>query len=77
MSAILLKPAPELDSSAPAVMPRDGGSTRELAVAAGRPRFSRVPVGFALHGFTHLRSTSNHKEWRFFGDQRSLDRDRF
>jgi hypothetical protein len=30
-----------------------------------------------LHGFTHLRSTSNHKEWRFFGDQRSLDRDRF
>jgi hypothetical protein len=47
-----------------------------------RRRFRRAPARFSipmnlgmnlgLHGFAHLGSTSNHKEWRFFGGQKGL-----
>jgi hypothetical protein len=29
-------------------------------------------LNLGLHGFAHLDSTSNYKEWRFFGGQKGL-----
>jgi hypothetical protein len=29
-------------------------------------------MNLGLHGFAHLGSTSNNKEWRFFGGQKGL-----
>jgi hypothetical protein len=47
-----------------------------------RARHCRLPAHFSiprklglnlgLHGFAHLGSTSNYKEWRFFGGQKGL-----
>lgn len=33
-------------------------------------RFSLVLLAPPLHGFAHLGSNSNYKEWQFFGDRR-------
>jgi hypothetical protein len=73
MSASLLETGSETGLSVKAVMARGGNSSRALAVAVGRPRASPAfLVGSALHGFAHLGSNSNNKEWRFFGGQNGL-----
>ncbi|PZR84358.1 MAG: hypothetical protein DLM68_12945 [Hyphomicrobiales bacterium] len=52
---------------------RGGNSSRALVVAGGRPRASPLFVLVPpLHGFAHLGSNSNDKEWRFFGGQMGI-----
>jgi hypothetical protein len=56
MSAILLETGSKLDFSAHAIV---------VGCPRTSPAFLLAPP---LHGFTHLGSIPNHKEWRFFGD---------
>jgi hypothetical protein len=69
------KPVPKLDFSAHAVMTRGGGSAARLRCCWTPARFS-IPVNLGmnlgLHGFVNLGSTSNNKEWQFFGGQKCL-----
>ena len=73
MFAILLETGSETGLSVKAVMTRGGNSSRALAIAVERSRASlSVLLAPPLHGFAHLGSNSNNKEWRFFGGLKGL-----
>jgi hypothetical protein len=56
-------------------MTRGSGSAARLRYYWAPARFSipmNLGINLGLHGFAHLGSTSNNKEWRFFGGQKGL-----